>query len=184
MGIVIEKRKWMDRSNGFSKDEAPITHTIAYTFRGLLECSFLLDGELKEMLQNAVHVAAEQLLLQYEMRERHPNPKPKYFPGRFNSEWQPVASFSCLTGNAQTAIIWLKVFQINQDARYLNAAKKLVDQLKEVQDINTRNLGIRGGIAGSHPIWGDYSRYCYPNWAAKFFADAIMLQQKIMQDIH
>ena len=37
----------------------------------------------------------------------------------------------------------------------------------------------RGGIAGSSPIWGDYSRFEYPNWAAKFFADALMMD---MQD--
>jgi hypothetical protein len=34
---------------------------------------------------------------------------------------------------------------------------------------------VRGGIAGSAPIWGDYSRFEYPNWAAKFFADALMM---------
>ncbi len=39
---------------------------------------------------------------------------------------------------------------------------------------------MRGGIAGSAPIWGDYSRFEYPNWAAKFFADALMMD---MQDI-
>ena len=34
---------------------------------------------------------------------------------------------------------------------------------------------LRGGIAGSAPIWGDYSRFEFPNWAAKFFADALMM---------
>jgi len=34
---------------------------------------------------------------------------------------------------------------------------------------------VRGGIAGSWPIWGAYSRFEFPNWAAKFFADALML---------
>jgi hypothetical protein len=34
---------------------------------------------------------------------------------------------------------------------------------------------VRGGIAGSLPIWGDYSRFEYPNWAAKFFADALLM---------
>jgi hypothetical protein len=35
---------------------------------------------------------------------------------------------------------------------------------------------VRGGIAGSWPIWGAYSRFEFPNWAAKFFADALMLE--------
>jgi hypothetical protein len=31
-----------------------------------------------------------------------------------------------------------------------------------------------GAIKGSHPIWGGYDPFRYPNWAAKFFADALM----------
>jgi hypothetical protein len=34
---------------------------------------------------------------------------------------------------------------------------------------------VRGAIAGSAPIWGAYSRFEFPNWAAKFFADALMM---------
>ena len=32
--------------------------------------------------------------------------------------------------------------------------------------------------AGSLPIWGGYSRFEFPNWAAKFFADALMMDQE------
>ena len=31
-------------------------------------------------------------------------------------------------------------------------------------------------MAGSAPIWGRYSMFEYPNWAAKFFADALMIR--------
>ena len=34
---------------------------------------------------------------------------------------------------------------------------------------------VRGAIPGSAPIWGAYSRFEFPNWAAKFFADALMM---------
>ena len=36
-----------------------------------------------------------------------------------------------------------------------------------------RAAAVRGAIAGSHPIWGRYSRFEFPNWAAKFFVDAV-----------
>ena len=39
----------------------------------------------------------------------------------------------------------------------------------------TENDAVRGAIAGSAPIWGDYSRFEFPNWAAKFYADALMM---------
>jgi len=45
-----------------------------------------------------------------------------------------------------------------------------------VQDLSTPDPGIRGGIPGSHPRGGDYMTNRYPNWAAKFFMDALMLQ--------
>ncbi|MBK7856032.1 MAG: hypothetical protein IPJ79_15145 [Bacteroidetes bacterium] len=35
-----------------------------------------------------------------------------------------------------------------------------------------------GGVSGSWPLNGRYCAYDIPNWAAKFFMDALMLQQK------
>ncbi len=37
---------------------------------------------------------------------------------------------------------------------------------------------VRGAIAGSYPIWGRYSRFEFPNWAAKFFVDAVSAHQR------
>ena len=39
-----------------------------------------------------------------------------------------------------------------------------------------------GGIKGSHPIDGGYHPWQYPNWAAKFFADALMIEMTIDRD--
>jgi hypothetical protein len=33
-------------------------------------------------------------------------------------------------------------------------------------------------VAGSFPIWGRYAPLSYPNWAAKFFVDALLLERK------
>ena len=38
--------------------------------------------------------------------------------------------------------------------------------------------GVKGGISGSYPIWGQYERFSYPNWAAKFYLDAAIIQMK------
>ena len=42
---------------------------------------------------------------------------------------------------------------------------------------------VRGGIKGSHPIWGSrqgaYSRFTYLNWATKFFIDALLLEEEV-----
>jgi hypothetical protein len=34
---------------------------------------------------------------------------------------------------------------------------------------------VRGAIKGSQPAWGAYSRLTFPNWATKFFVDAMLL---------
>ncbi len=97
-------------------------------------------------------------------------------PGSFDSNWNFKVQYSCLTGNAQLAIIWMKMSQILGDPYYREIAIEMIEQLKSTQSLNCKNEGIRGGIAGSYPIWGDYVRFGYPNWASKFFADAIILR--------
>ncbi|MEO6422619.1 MAG: hypothetical protein ABIR84_08080, partial [Candidatus Nitrotoga sp.] len=58
-------------------------------------------------------------------------------------------------------------------------ARRAIGYVKRTQRLDDTDEAVRGGIAGSFPIWGDYSRFEYPNWAAKFFADALMMD---MQD--
>ena len=48
--------------------------------------------------------------------------------------------------------------------------------MKSTQDICSRNKNIRGGIKGAYPIYGWYAPFSFPNWAAKFFIDALMLE--------
>lgn len=168
---------------GFSADETPLTHTIAYTLRGLLESSRFLDRDMRIRTVDTVRSAAENLMRRFELRKEDPYSMPEYLPARFNSEWKPEADYSCLTGNCQIAIIWLMLHKMTTDARFLNAALKIIDQVKATQSLDSPNPGIKGGIAGSYPIWGGYSSYSYPNWPPKFFADAIMLQEEIMYSL-
>ena len=46
-----------------------------------------------------------------------------------------------------------------------------------LQDLAHADPGVRGALKGSHPINGDYMTWRYPNWAAKFFMDALMLER-------
>jgi hypothetical protein len=168
---------------GFTPDEAPLTHTIAYTLRGLLESARFLPDVTATEAKDLVLAAAHKTLRVYELRKRVPEDEPAFFPGAFAQDWRPARSPSCLVGNAQMAIIWLKVYQLTQDARFLNGALKMLDQVKQTQDLSSGNAGIHGGVAGSYPVWGPYLRLAYPNWAAKFFADALMLQEALMEPL-
>jgi len=77
------------------------------------------------------------------------------------------------------SVVWLKLFQITKDGRYLNGALKMNDSLEKSQNTYSNNPGINGGMKGFDPIWGGYAPLTYPNWAVKFFCDALLLKEKI-----
>ena len=74
------------------------------------------------------------------------------------------------------SIIWQKLFIATKEQKFLDAAKKSNYYMKTIQNLNSSNPGIKGGIPGAFPIYGWYAPFCFPNWAAKFFADALMLE--------
>jgi hypothetical protein len=67
--------------------------------------------------------------------------------------------------------------------RFLNVALSIINHLKSTQSLNDRDPDIRGAISGSLPIWGGYGSFAFPNWAGKFFADALMLKLSIAKNL-
>ena len=47
-----------------------------------------------------------------------------------------------------------------------------------VQDLRQTDPSRAGALKGAHPINGNYMTWRYPNWATKFFADALMFELK------
>ena len=139
--------------------------------------------KLKQEILKHVTFASKKILRKYEINKKKPYMMPDFLPAIFNEKWNSIENYTCLTGNAQIAIIWLKLYKIHNDARFLNSALKIVDQIKMIQNLKISNDGIRGGVPGSYPIWGGYMPYSYPNWATKFFSDAIMYQEEIMKEL-
>lgn len=153
---------------GFTPTEDPLTHTIVYTIRGLLESGLLLD----EPIYLAAARRAADALMQTQTRDGS-------LRARYGSGWRSDLTWSCLTGNAQAAIVWLKLYALTGDAAYVTAAYQANNSLKRHQDRRSPNPGARGGIAGSAPIYGGYEPYRYLNWATKFFADSLLLTEKV-----
>src|SRR5207247_4975148 len=82
----------------------PLLHTIAYGIRGLLE-----GGRVLEDARLVAHaaLAAERIAAAVGPDGR--------LPGRFAAGWSPAAPWSCLTGEAQLAKIWRRLFEIRGD---------------------------------------------------------------------
>lgn len=163
------------KSNGaftgweFQEGKPAFTHTIAYTIRGFQESARLLDKV--DEYSMPTKQALEFLLRKAEFT----NGK---LPGAFDDEWKPDESYVCLTGNAQIAICLLILESYEADLRIVNTAAKLIDFVCDVQRNTSPLEGVRGGVAGSYPLWGKYMIFRYPNWSAKYHCDAILSLKK------
>lgn len=154
-------------TNAFTHGKAPFTHTIAYAIRGLLESGFLL-GEERYLL---AALSAAQGMARAQRDDG-------WLAGAYVDDWKPRATYCCLTGVAQMSINWIRLAQDGGAPELREHAQRGIAYLKRTQKLDDENDAARGGIAGSSPVWGDYSRFEYPNWAAKFFADALMMDIK------
>lgn len=152
------------QSNAFEKGRAPFTHTIAYAIRGMMEGGILLGDErfIKASEKGALALAG---LL-------HKN---GFLAGTFDESWHSRDHYCCLTGLAQSGIIWIRLDQLSGRNTFARELGSAITYLKKNHMINQTGDPADGGIAGSVPIWGAYSRFEYPNWAAKFFADLLMM---------
>jgi len=159
--------------NGFYKECAfepglpPFTHTIAYAIRGFVEAGRLLQSDKYYGSAERAAVA----MLDYISEDG-------FIPGRISITGEPKATSCCLTGNCQMAIVWYELAKRNGNGRMLAAAHRALEYVMSVQDIKTTDENVNGAIKGSHPIWGKYTPLAYPNWATKFFIDAMLLKEQ------
>jgi len=165
--------RWFDLC-GFSEEEHRLrrgpTHTIAYTIWGVLMTSCILRHEAGiQAARSAALGVARRLELS------------RWLPGVLDHRWRGCAPHACLTGNAQMALIWLELHRLFGDPMLVSAACKAIDLVKRAQPMSAGDPGILGGIPGSDPVWGDYLYMRIPNWAAKFFVDALIEKKSALE---
>ena len=158
---------WFE-SNCLSDPTQPLLHTIAYCIRGIMEVGAALN---EQRYVERARKAADQLIRQ-QIADGS-------LAGRFNEKWEHAVSWSCLTGDAQMAIIWGRLYQITMEGNYLDAHSQMNKYLKKVQLLHIKNRDIFGGLCGSDPVSGPYGKYEILNWAVKFFVDALLLEKSI-----
>jgi uncharacterized protein YyaL (SSP411 family) len=155
------------RHAAFHPAEDPFTHTIAYTAEGLLESGLILNEPR--------YITAAEKVARVLVARQHPD---GFLSSTYDVDWRPTSRSSCLTGNCQMALLWLRFYGLCNETCYLDAARKAMAFVSATQDLQTPNANIRGAIAGSFPFYGRYERFQYPNWAAKFFIDALLALQE------
>ena len=161
---------WFDFAGFTAEDHAArrsVTHTIVYVLAGLLATGITAgrDDVVTAVTRAARALAATQDRL-------------GWLPGMIDAQWRGRAGYACLTGTAQAALVWYRLAEVAGAADLLPAARIAVELVAATQRLDAREPGIRGGIAGSDPVWGDYLGFTYPNWPAKFYADALLADER------
>jgi uncharacterized protein YyaL (SSP411 family) len=165
----VQPSGWIDGIN--LRGHPAYLHFIAYVIQGLLECGILRPRE------DAIQAAGKSAWVLLRKFETH-----KRLLGTYQPDFKGGHRFSCLTGNAQMSCVWLRLFEVTGDLRYLNAALKMNEMLKQVLPLKGRH-GVRGGVAGSHPIWERYQPMRFISWGCKFLADALMLEERLTRQV-
>ena len=97
--------------------------------------------------------------------------------GAYGRDWSVSVPWRCLPGEAQLAIVWMRLDQLAERDDYKETAVTLLDRVKAAQIIDEHNPDLHGGLTGALPINGDYERYCLVSWGPKFLIDAILLKE-------
>ncbi len=161
-----QENGWIDRCC-LTQPAAPLTHTIGYVQRGILEAyryshaDDLLIAAIK--LANGLIEAVQQ---------------DGFMAGRLDSHWQPTVDWACLTGSAQNAHCFLMLYELTADKRYRDAGYALNRYVRRTVQTDGPP-GVRGGVKGSFPVHGLYGQYEFLNWAVKFTIDSNALEQRL-----
>ena len=157
---------WFE-SNCLSDPVVPLTHTIGYALRGVLE-GHRLSGAAE--LLAAARRTGDSLcqVIAHDGR----------LAGRLDKNFQPAVDWVCVTGTVQIAHCLLMLHQVTGEARYLDAGRRANHYVRRSVKLDGPPE-VRGGVKGSFPVDGDYGRFEYLNWAAKFCIDAQLLEADI-----
>lgn len=150
---------WFE-SNCLDTPAAPLTHTIGYALRGVVESHLWSPGD--ERLRAACRTA-DGILSAAGADGR--------LAGRLDSDWRPAVDWVCLTGSTQIAHSLFLLARLTRNDRYAECGRKLNAFVRRAVAV-AGDENLAGGVRGSFPIDGEYGRYQYLNWASKFLIDA------------
>jgi hypothetical protein len=157
-------------SNCLTDPEKPLTHTIGYVLRGVLE-GHLLSGRAG-LLQAAVTTGIS--LVEAIGADGH-------LAGRLDRNFRAGGDFVCLTGSVQIAHCLFLLYRLTGQQAFLAAGRRLTAYVRRSVRFEG-DTGMVGGIKGSFPVDGEYGQWQYLNWAAKFCIDANLLELELAAD--
>ncbi len=152
-----------DADNTLRHNDRPITHTMAYTVDGLIECHARTGDE------NYLKAAERPARVLLDLFARHGS-----LNGRYDAQWRGSEA-AITTGCAQWAIVWARMHALSGDVSWQEGCLRMVRWLLAVQGLSSKGpVDMHGAVTGSFPLWGRYEKFACPNWAQKYLADALL----------
>ncbi|MBI3557897.1 MAG: terpene cyclase/mutase family protein, partial [Deltaproteobacteria bacterium] len=156
---------WFEKSVGVVSEREPVTHFVAYIIEGMLQTGLLMRD------QRFIESAALSM--------RHVNAafnRRGHLPVTLDGEWNGSGKSTCLTGLAQFAMINLMLYGKAGGEELKTTALRMNGVVKAAVLTQDSDVAIRGGVQSCFPFSRKYYNLCYLNWAAKFFLDALLLE--------
>jgi hypothetical protein len=149
--------------------DTPLTHTLGYYLRGLLEAF--------EYFQDERYLVATRRTADGLLGALRPD---GWLPGRLARDWSAAVDWVCLTGSVQIAHTWLRLYQLTGEERYLRAGRLANGFVRRTVLMEGPEQAV-GAVQGSYPISGLYGQWEYLNWACKFMLDSVWLEKQVEQ---
>ena len=157
---------WFRRFS-FEDHPAQNLHGISYTLRGMMDLGrFLHTPEYC----NSVKSCIDEM---FRKNEDFQN-----FPGHFKAGYTRYNKFASPTGMSQLAIVCYLLNEYYDMSTYKVYGDLLVDAVKNFQLQGFGDRLLDGAIPGSWPVHGPYAHCSLPNWATKFFLDALVINER------
>ncbi|MEO8714926.1 MAG: hypothetical protein ABI369_07930 [Acetobacteraceae bacterium] len=154
--------------NCLENPAAPLTHTIGYVLRGVIEAHRFQPSP--DLLAAALPTA--------DALARALDPEGR-LPGRLDKDWRGTVDYVCLTGTTQIAACWMLLAAIAGRADFIEPARRANAFVRRTVKRDGA-ADVVGGVKGSFPVSGEYGRFQYLNWAAKFFIDANLMEAALL----
>jgi len=168
---------WFNKSNfEESFKDTSLMHFLVYALDGLVTSSEITGND---KYYNVALKTAAVLLDKFE--------KNKMLSAFYNADWSTYFDVNsrrasiCVTGYSQLALVFMKIFNKTKNKRYLDAAKRMIDTVASIGNIPFKNKGLCYGLPGSYPVYGNYQKFKFVNWAAKFHSDSVMMLLSIKE---
>jgi uncharacterized protein YyaL (SSP411 family) len=163
LGRQLDNGWFADADNTVKHNDRPITHTMAYTLDGLLESHrYHPDERFVDAARKAADVLLDRFLATGTLH------------GRYDADWRGSEA-TISTGCMQLAVVWARLHAHEGGEHYAHGLERMLRWGLAVQHRSSQGpIEMHGALTGSVPVWGRYEKFACPNWAQKYFADALL----------